>query len=101
MIRMLFPQYQIEREASPEWLGSMRFDIYMPEVRVAIEYQGQQHYRPIERFGGEKGFQKTKKRDALKRKKAAAAGVNVVEFIYDESLTEEKVYKRIRKVIHS
>ena len=47
IIRALFPQYRIEREASPDWLGSMRFDIYMPEVGVAVEYQGEQHFQAI------------------------------------------------------
>ncbi|MCH8081652.1 MAG: hypothetical protein IID52_04630 [Proteobacteria bacterium] len=101
IIKMLFPQYQIERETSPKWLRPMRFDIYMPEVRVAIEYQGLQHYRPVERFGGEKGFQKTKKRDALKRKKAAAAGVLVVEFKYNEDLSEKEVFGRVSKAIRA
>ena len=33
---------------------------------MAIEYDGQQHYKPIEKFGGEKAFEKTKFRDVIK-----------------------------------
>ena len=101
VIRALFPQYRIEREASPDWLGSMRFDIYMPEVGVAVEYQGEQHFQAIKRFGGEAGLEKTRERDRVKRERAAAAGVDVVEFRYDESLTEERVYERLVKLIRS
>ena len=101
IIRALFPQYRIEREASPDWLGSMRFDIYMPEVGVAVEYQGEQHFQAIERFGGGAGLEKTRERDRVKRKRAAAAGVDVVEFRHDEPLTEERVYERLDKLIRS
>lgn len=99
LIRTLFPDRRVEREASPQWLGRMRFDIFLPEVGVAIEYQGEQHYRPIERFTGKKGFEKTRKRDRLKRQRAKEAGVKVVEFKYDEVLTDEMVRKRIDRAI--
>lgn len=35
------------REASPEWLGRLRIDIYLPDLKLAFEHQGEQHYRPI------------------------------------------------------
>lgn len=99
LVRMLFPDQRVEREASPQWLGGMRFDIFLPEVGVAIEYQGEQHYRPIERFAGEKGFERTRERDRLKRQRAKEVGVTVVEFKYDEVLTDEVVRKRIARAI--
>ena len=99
LIRALFPDQRVEREVSPQWLGKLRFDIFLPEVGVAIEYQGEQHYRPIERFAGKQGFEKTRERDQLKRQRAKEAGVKVVEFKYDEVLTDEMVRKRIERVI--
>ena len=51
-----------------DWLGLQSLDFYLPEYNVGIECQGIQHFEPIERFGGDKGFKKTLQRD--KRNKA-------------------------------
>lgn len=57
-------------EYSPNWLGKQRFDIYFPNHNIAVEYDGQQHFIPIEHFGGKINYDKTKKRDKLKDKLA-------------------------------
>jgi hypothetical protein len=44
--------------------------VYLPELKIALEYQGEQHFRPIPFFGGEAGFIETQKRDRRKRKKS-------------------------------
>lgn len=99
LVKFLFPDYLVEREASPEWLERQRFDIYLPEIKLAIEYQGQQHYQPIAIFGGEEGFKKNVFRDQLKRDRAKAAGVEIIEFRHGEQLTEDLVSSRIKPVI--
>jgi len=45
-----------------------RYDFYLPDQDIYIEYHGHQHYRPVELFGGEKGFEKTKERDIIKER---------------------------------
>lgn len=57
-------------EYSPSWLGKQRFDIYFPDYNIAVEYDGQQHFVPIEYFGGKVNYIKTKERDKLKDKLA-------------------------------
>lgn len=42
------------------------FDFYLPEYNVCIEYDGIQHFEPIDFFGGEEEFQKRKKNDSIK-----------------------------------
>lgn len=46
----------------------MFLDFYLPEYNVAIEYQGEQHFRPIIKFGGQQDFELRKKRDEIKNK---------------------------------
>ena len=48
----------------------LRFDFYLPDYDLYIEYQGEQHYKPIEFFGGETQYQKQVLYDDLKRKYA-------------------------------
>lgn len=95
VVQALYPQHEVLHQASPDWLGRQRFDIFIPELSLAIEYNGQQHYAPIEHFGGQRGFEATQKRDEEKRCKAAEAGVTLIEFRYDENLSPEYVAERI------
>lgn len=44
----------------------LRFDFYLPNWNCCIEYDGAQHFRPIDIWGGEKEFQDTKTRDSIK-----------------------------------
>lgn len=46
----------------------LRFDFFLPEFNVVIEFDGEQHFHPIEFFGGERGFAEIKRRDAIKNK---------------------------------
>lgn len=62
-----FKDDEVIHHASPKWLGRQHLDIYFPKLNIGIEYQGAQHYEPIEFFGGQEAFEKTLERD--KRKK--------------------------------
>lgn len=47
--------------------GSLfRYDFYLPDFDTLIEFHGIQHYRPVERFGGRKAFDRAKERDEKK-----------------------------------
>lgn len=63
-----FPNQIIIHHARPIWLGRQHFDIYFPEKKIAVEYQGDQHFRPIDFFGGEEAFKKNILRDEKKKK---------------------------------
>jgi hypothetical protein len=69
---------------SPIWLGRQRFDIFIKELNLAIEYNGRQHYESIDFYGGEEGFQSTLKRDNEKRKKCRDNNCPLIEVRYDE-----------------
>ncbi len=45
----------------------LRFDFYIPNKDIFIEYQGEQHFKPVEKFGGEKTFQRQCEYDKLKK----------------------------------
>lgn len=95
IVQALYPSHEVLHQASPDWLGRQRFDIFISELKLAIEYNGEQHYFPIEHFGGQRGFERTQQRDAEKRQKAADAGITMIEFRYDEDLSAECIERRI------
>ena len=99
IVRDIFPENEVVHQASPEWLGRQRLDIFIPEFRLAIEYQGRQHYEPVPFFGGEDGFQQTQERDKLKTRLCSENGIIMVYFRYNESITHDLVESRIKKAL--
>ena len=70
-----------EREKTFEWLinkSNLYLDFYLPKYCLGIECQGEQHYRPIEKFGGEKEFLKIKERDSKKLELCELNGINII-----------------------
>jgi len=85
LARELYPD--AEREYSPSWLGSQRIDVFLPSVNVAIEYQGEQHFRAVEFFGGEESFLANQRRDEKKRELCKLNGVKLIEWPYHCAIT--------------
>lgn len=78
-IKNHFESLEVIQHGKPKWLGRQHFDIWIPELKIAIEYQGQQHDKAIDYFGGEKAFKQNKKRDLVKKVKSKANGVALIE----------------------
>lgn len=84
LINDTFPEATLISQFSPPWLGRQRFDIFVKEINLAIEYNGKQHYEPIDYYGGIQGFNNTKKRDEEKRRKCQLNNCNLIEVKYNE-----------------
>ncbi len=69
--------------------------MFVPEAGIAVEYQGQQHFHPVEAWGGKAGLLATQARDQRKRELCDEAGVRLVEIDYTEPLTEEYIRGRV------
>lgn len=54
-----------------------------------IEYQGQQHYHPVDLFGGKEQFSKQQKHDNIKRAYALSKGYSLIEIPYTVSSYED------------
>lgn len=74
-------------------------DIYVPHLKLAIEYDGEQHFKPVN-FGGisnvraEENFKKTKSLDLLKNEKITKHTQDIAYFIrfnYKEEMSKEYV----------
>ena len=89
MVRHLekyFDGHNLIREASPDWLGGMRFDAFIPDFNLAVEYQGEQHYRPVSIFNGEAGYIATVRRDKIKFILSEENGIKVEYIKFDDDI---------------
>lgn len=80
----------------PDFLFGQRLDIYIPSKKTAIEYQGKQHYEPVDFFGGTGGYQSNLKRDARKKSRCRSNGIAVLYWDYDKPVTEEYFLQEIK-----
>ena len=79
-----------------KFLKNQSLDIYIPSKKIAVEYNGEQHYKSIEYFGGVEKFIKQKELDKQKQKICSENGIKLIIWKYDEPLTEDEVIKRIK-----
>lgn len=74
----------------------LSYDFYLPKFNMLIEYQGEQHERPIEYFGGEEQFLKQQEHDRRKREYAINNNIKLLEiWYYDFNNIEEILNKMI------
>lgn len=92
IIKRNFPDLIIEQQYSPKWLNGKRFDIAIPELKIAIEYNGKQHYEYIPYFhiGGIIDFEKQLKRDNEKRNECLMNNYILKELKYNYTEMELK-----------
>lgn len=64
--------------------NKLRFDFYIPILNLCIEYDGEQHYKPIDYFGGEKDFKETQFRDQIKTQYCKDNNINLLRIPYWE-----------------
>lgn len=101
--RKLYKDYQVIYQYKPFYLGTekgnMSYDIYICGLKIAIEYQGKQHFEPVDYFGGAENFEKQKERDELKAKRSEENGVKLIYVNYWEDITPDLVKQKVDSVL--
>jgi hypothetical protein len=96
-----FPVTVIKQNYRAEWLTglhkrSLELDLYLPELNLAIEVQGQQHFQEVTFFHKNvSGFEVQVERDSKKRDQCYGASVILLE------VTDESEISQIISLIHS
>ena len=98
---------EIIKQKKFKWLkykNPMSIDFYIPSKKIAIEYQGKQHFKPVQWYGGKDIFEELLKRDKQKIKLCEKNGIKLLHFTFDkkdcEGWNEYKVFTNIGDLIH-
>ena len=94
-----FTDYKVISQGRPEWLGRQSLDIYFPEYNIGIEYQGEQHFRPIDFFGGVEKFNLQRNLDEKKKQLCLKNNCSLIE-VKEDYVFEDLVFK-IKQIIDS
>jgi len=63
----------------------LKFDFYLTEYDCLIEYDGAQHYKPVDFFGGNKAFKRRQHLDKLKTQYCIANNIQLIRIPYWDS----------------
>ena len=69
----------------------LRFDFFLPGHNVAIEFDGLQHFEPVEFFGGKEQFEIQKRNDLYKRSFCQETGTSLVRIHYKDTNETEQL----------
>jgi hypothetical protein len=72
----------------------LSFDFFLPDSNTAIEFDGFQHFEPVEFFGGEEKFLKQRNNDLHKNIYCSNNGINLLRIHY-EDIEEIEFYLEI------
>ena len=75
-------EVEMEGLVNPKTKQKLRFDFFLPEYNVAIEYDGSHHYTPKSKYNGgcTKKFVKQKIRDGIKNKYCKENNIVLLRF---------------------
>lgn len=104
LTKKLYKNYNVIYQHKPFFLigpggGQMSYDVFIAGLNIAIEYQGKQHFEPVEFFGGEDAYKKTVERDLLKKQLSNKHGINLVYINYWEEISEKLLIKKIESLL--
>ncbi len=83
-------------------IGKLRFDFYLPKYNICLEYDGIQHYKPIEYFGGVYDFEKRKYNDSIKDEFCKLNNIDLfrIKYLRPSIKNKERIFKLINKKIN-
>jgi len=70
------------------------FDFYLPELNMCIEFDGRQHFEPIEYFGGDEHLEYIKTNDFIKTTFCHDNGIRLLRIKYSDNILE-----KIKKIV--
>lgn len=94
LLKEMFPKYKIEQEFP---IGKkLRLDCYIGDpLNLGFEYDGIQHSKSVDHFGGDEALIKNLENDSTKEDICKGRGISLIRINHDEDLTIELLQAKI------
>ncbi len=79
-------------------LKQLRFDFYLHDLNILIEYDGIQHFKPIDFFGGVNSFKILKDNDTLKNNYCKNNNIRLIRINYKQFKKLDKILSKIKEI---
>ena len=77
-----------------EWLKPQSLDFYLPKYNIAIECQGEQHFKSVEYWGGDDSFKKRVQLGKVELKKCKKHGIKILYYTNKKFAIKENFYTK-------
>jgi len=99
-IRMCLENLNLEYERQKTFIGCsnirlLPFDFYLPQKKMLIEYDGEQHFKPVNFFGGKKTYLLLKHNDNIKNSFVVKNDVSLLRIPYYKQDYIEEILNNI------
>lgn len=68
------------------------FDFYLPDYNTCIEFDGEQHFKSVEYWGGEKRLKDTQNKDHIKSTYCKKNNIKLLRIKYTENIQEKLLF---------
>jgi hypothetical protein len=69
----------------------LKFDFYLPDYNICVEYDGIQHYKSLKFFGGKKALKLQQIKDDIKNKYCIDNNIKLIRIKYNENIIEKLI----------
>lgn len=94
-LKINYPNLEYIEQYRADWLKGLIYDFYIPTLNLAIEYNGIQHYKAVEFFGGEEYFDYCVNNDNLKEKYSNENKTTLVIIKYNNEKEDMQKLKEV------
>jgi len=80
-----------------KYINKLKYDFYLIDYNICIEFDGEQHFRSIRYFGGKTAFELQKIKDNIKNEYCIVNDIQLIRFRYDNSF--DKISDELKKIL--
>ena len=100
-VKQIFKNKEVIHQHRPYFLhtgkSQLSYDVYVCGERIAFEYQGKQHFEPVEIFGGKDNYEKQLERDKLKKELSEKNNIKLIYINYWEDINVDLIKKKLNE----
>ncbi len=101
IVQQVYPNHRVELEYNIATRGALFIDIYLPRLKLAFEYDGQQHFEYNEHFhGNRENFTRARRRDVEKDELCEQRGITLIRVAYNEEMSKELVLGKLEEALN-
>lgn len=86
---------------NPKTKAKLKIDYYIPDIQIALEYNGEQHYNKNNSFNtrSKNNFSENQYRDNLKKEWCNENNITLIIWKYDKAVTFENIHETFDKYL--
>ncbi len=95
LLKEIFTETEVVFHYRGKELEGLELDIWIPEYKLGIEYQGVQHFKAVKHWGGEENLNKQRLNDKRKKEICQELNYKLIEFLYNEDITKDLILRKL------